>query len=61
MTCKECGRHPEEIPEYVFEAEREGITPEEYVRREEGTYNSETGYFYCTDCYITLGMPLGKA
>ena len=32
-----------------------------YVRENEGTYNPDTGYFYCTDCYIKIGMPLGTA
>lgn len=61
ISCKRCGRWPHEIDEYVDFSREEGITPAEYVKQEEGTYNKETGEFYCTDCYIRLGMPLGKA
>lgn len=61
MRCKVCGKAPEEIDEYVDMGEVEGLTPEEFVRQEEGTYNPETGMFYCTACYIKIGMPLGTA
>jgi hypothetical protein len=65
MKCKVCGKRPDEIEEYVEMAnDKEGFgcdTPEEVVIREEGTYNSRTGLFYCTDCYIKIGMPLGTA
>jgi hypothetical protein len=60
-TCKICGRKPEDISEYREGAFYMGITPNEYVRIEEGTYNTETKKFYCTSCYIKIGMPLGKA
>ena len=33
------------------------MTPEQFVRREEGTFNIENGHFLCTDCYIAAGMP----
>lgn len=61
MKCKICGREPSEIDEYIEMAEIEGMTPEEYVRQEEGTFNHNTEMFYCTDCYIKVGMPLGTA
>jgi hypothetical protein len=61
MRCKICRKQPHEISEYVDAAEVEGVTPEEYVRSEEGTYNRATGLFYCTNCYIAIGMPLGTA
>ena len=61
IVCRKCGRWPHEIDEYVDFAREEGITPEEYVKQEEGTFNELTGEFYCTDCYIAVGMPLGKA
>lgn len=32
-----------------------------YVLDEEGTYNRITDHFYCDDCYIKLGQPLGVA
>lgn len=61
MKCKCCGKKPSEIREYVIYSADEEITPEEFVEQNEGTYNSKTGLFYCTDCYIKLGMPSGIA
>lgn len=61
LQCKRCGRKPSEIDEYIYCAEENNITPDEYVIKEEGTYNCVTGKFYCTSCYIEAGMPLGKA
>ena len=59
--CKVCGLHPEDIAEYVECAADMGVTPSKYVVLEEGTYNTTTKQFYCTTCYIKVGMPLGKA
>lgn len=66
VQCKCCNRTPDQISEYVSAAEEcestpEKVTPEEYVIQEEGTYNPQTGKFYCTECYIKLGCPSGKA
>ncbi len=61
MKCKVCGKTPQEIEEYVDMGKAESMTPEEFVRQEEGTYNRETGMFYCTECYVKVGMPLGVA
>lgn len=61
LKCKCCGKQPSEIGEYITFAGFENITPDEFVWREEGTLNRETGFFYCTKCYINLGMPLGVA
>ena len=61
MECKICKRKPSEIEEYVECAQDEDMTPDAYVREEEGTFNSQTEEFYCTDCYIKIGMPLGTA
>jgi hypothetical protein len=57
--CVGCGRRPHEIGVYVDCAATEEITPDEYVRREEGTYNPATGHFLCDECYIRAGMPVG--
>lgn len=59
--CKGCGKRPDEIDEYVQEAKDKDITPFQYVRENEGTYNMKTKRFYCTNCYIKIGMPLGTA
>jgi len=37
------------------------VTPQQYVEENEGTYNAFSHFFYCTDCYIAVGMPLGIA
>jgi hypothetical protein len=57
MECIGCGRRPEEIPEYVYAATEEDMTPSEYVETEEGTYNEVTGAFACDSCYIAMGVP----
>jgi len=61
INCKNCNRKPEEIYEYEISSKIEGVTPIQYVIQEEGTYNPKTGKFYCTKCYIELGMPTGIA
>ncbi len=55
--CIGCNKEPHEIPEYAEMADIEGITPEQYIRSEEGTLNRENGHFACTGCYIRMGMP----
>jgi hypothetical protein len=57
MHCIGCKKTPNELEEYVEAAAPLGITPEEYVRQEEGTYNRENGHFACTKCYIEMGQP----
>ena len=61
MRCKCCGKKPSEIKEYIVYSAEEELTPEEFVVQNEGTYNPKTGLFYCTSCYIKLGMPSGVA
>ncbi|RYD02478.1 hypothetical protein N752_24425 [Desulforamulus aquiferis] len=61
VKCKVCKRKPDEIYEYIISARGERISPQEYVIRQEGTYNMLTGKFYCTKCYIKIGLPLGVA
>lgn len=56
-VCAFCGKRPEELEEYVKAARDEEMTPDEYVREEEGTFNSATGTFACTECYVALGCP----
>lgn len=57
--CTGCNKHPAQIQEYVDAAEAEGITPDEYATREEGTFNFSNGHFLCTSCYIEAGEPTG--
>lgn len=61
LQCKQCHRVPNVITEYIVSAKEYRCTPDEYVQREEGTYNRMTQKFYCTQCYINVGMPLGTA
>lgn len=61
MKCKICGKKPEQISEYITESKLANLTPSEFVRLEEGTYNPTTDLFYCTNCYIKIGMPRGVA
>lgn len=56
-TCTGCGQSPDQISEYIDAAHDEGVTPDDYVRTDEGTYNPTNGHFLCTDCYIAAGMP----
>jgi hypothetical protein len=53
--CIGCGKHPTDLSEYIDS--EDGQHPDDYVRREEGTYNHENGHFLCTDCYTRFGMP----
>lgn len=55
--CVGCNKKPSEIEEYIEAAKECKITPNDYCRTEEGTYNSENGHFLCTSCYIEAGMP----
>jgi hypothetical protein len=59
--CVGCSKRPHEIEEYAVAAEEEDMTPDQYVKEEEGTYNPSNGHFYCTGCYIDADMPLGVA
>lgn len=55
--CARCRKAPNELPEYTEPAAEEGITADQYVREEEGTFNSDNGHFLCTPCYAAIGMP----
>ena len=56
-VCIKCLKGPHQIQEYIDAAASEEMTPEDFVRTEEGTYNAENGHFVCTSCYIEIGMP----
>lgn len=55
--CQGCGKKPNEISEYSQETTGSELSPDEYVKKEEGTYNRENGHFLCTACYIKAGQP----
>lgn len=52
-----CKRYPDEIPDVVAYAAMEELEPDEFIRREEGTFNPANGHFLCDKCYIAAGMP----
>ena len=56
-VCIGCHQRPDQIEEYLDPELLGGMTPDEYVRAEEGTYNPENGHFACTECYIRMGQP----
>jgi hypothetical protein len=67
LICIGCHRAPGEIDEYVRAAAEVNedephhsvpMTPERYVRKEEGTLNRQNGHFACTECYMKMGMPV---
>lgn len=61
IVCAICLHRPHDIQEYIDAAVEFDMSTDEYVAREEGTYNKRSRKFYCTACYIRLGMPLGTA
>lgn len=58
--CTYCGKRPHQLEEYIVAAAYLEMTPDEYVREEEGTYNISNGHFACTDCYIAIGQPSSR-
>jgi hypothetical protein len=56
-VCIGCGKSPSEIEEYTDPEIIGDMTPDDYVRAEEGTYNPDNGHFACTACYIAMGEP----
>lgn len=57
--CIGCEKFAEELSEYNKENTECELTPAQYVKQEEGTYNRENGHFLCTPCYCKAGMPSG--
>ena len=54
LRCQDCRRFPREIDTYQAQ---DDSTPDDYVWKNEGTLNRQTGLFLCDDCYIKAGMP----
>lgn len=57
LLCIGCNKPPDQIQEYIDIAGDEGMTPDEYVSQEEGTFNRRNGHFLCTKCYVKAGCP----
>jgi len=50
---------PEEWEEFkALSIIDKGERREQYVRRNEGTYNRTNGHFACDECYISIGQPV---
>lgn len=60
--CFRCKKKASELPymnsafiqDYYGEG---GHTPVEFIRDEDGTYNSDTNTFACDPCYVAIGCP----
>ncbi len=61
LHCAKCRKTPSELNEYQSDMTGEDIQPDDYVWENEGTLNKDLGLFWCTKCYIEIGMPLGVA
>lgn len=65
--CVGCGKAAADIQEYKDMCDPESPGYEGYkdadeaVRHNEGTWNRENNHFWCTSCYIKVGMPNGVA
>ena len=55
--CIGCDKSPEDIEEYKEIGKEAKMTPTEFVKECEGTYNAKNGHFLCTSCYFKNGMP----
>jgi hypothetical protein len=60
IRCAYCGKRPDEIDEYIEAAKYFDVSPDRYVRWEEGTFNPDTEHFACTRCYIAIGAPASR-
>jgi hypothetical protein len=55
--CFRCGKKASELEEYSPAMTDSSLSPADFVRYEEGTFNPETNRFACTECYIAIGTP----
>jgi hypothetical protein len=58
-VCVICCCNPDELSEYTEPAAELNISANEYVRKEEGTFNRQNGHFLCTPCYVVASQPSG--
>lgn len=54
MKCEFCLRKPSEIEDYIVAADECDLSPNEYVKKEEGSYNRSTKTFCCPTCYSKM-------
>lgn len=50
IECKICGKEPFQIERYLLAVADKEISPAEYVKHNEDTYNKKTGLFLCDNC-----------
>lgn len=60
LICAKCRRTPDNIDEYIDAVAGTDMSPVQYVWEEEGTLDRRTGYFLCTLCYLSVGMPSNR-
>lgn len=52
--CPGCKKQAHEIPSVKDFAADFELTPEQFIRHEEGTYNPVNEHFLCEDCFIRI-------
>lgn len=60
VGCNKLARNMNQLDFFIASSVHEVVTPEQradYIRQEEGTYNTTNGHFLCDPCYITAGAP----
>lgn len=57
MKCVNCGRTPDQIKEYIELGHKLKVHPTIAVEQEDATYDPETHYFCCGECFELLGNP----
>lgn len=60
IRCADCGKTPSELSEYIDAGRENGMSPEAYVRQEEGTYDAASGRFLCTADFIEREVTTGR-
>lgn len=58
--CPGCKKQAPEIASVQQFATEFGMSPEEFVRVEEGTYNPGNEHFLCDDCFIRIEIAAGR-
>lgn len=58
--CPACGRQAADIPDVVMFGKENGLSPEEFVRQEDGTYNPASEHFLCDTCFIVYEAHKGS-
>lgn len=57
MKCVICNRKPDQIEEYVELGHRLKMAPSIALEQEDATYDPETNFFCCGECFENIGSP----